>query len=155
MKKLTVGVVLLMAIVFAASILPTVVASTVCSHPIYPDVQVKKEGHWVYLDFYAKTRSLQIPKLYTKFVYLEVDKKDLDKVGLRYHEGKPQKNNYFMYTLYQVPDDGKLYLEDRKLWLPDGNFHLKISYYTCGIQIFNAILSIDGTTATVSIENTK
>ncbi len=155
MKKIITGIVLLMVMLVITGFVPSAVASTVCSHPVYPDIQVKKVGHWVYLDFYAQTKSLQVPKLYSKFVYLAVDKKDLSKVGLRYHEDKPMKQAYWNYILIQVPRDGKLYLGSRKLWLVDGVYHMNVTYYVCGVNTIRATLDVGENTATIHIEQSK
>jgi hypothetical protein len=155
MKKVITGIMLLVAILVIVSVVPSAVASTVCSHPVYPDIQVKKVGHWVYLDFYAQTKSLQVPKLYSKFVYLTIDKKDLSKVGLRYHEDKPMKQAYWSYTLIQVPRDGKLYLGSRKLWLVNGVYHINVTYYVCGVNTIRATLDVKGGIASIHIEQSK
>ncbi len=126
-------------------------ATTVCSHPIYPSVDIEKSGHWVTLEFYISTKSLQVSKRFSKFVYLQVNGDDLKRVGLRYHEYEPLKLPYFLSRLYEVPRNGKLFLEDRRLWLVDGTYRMNITYYVCGIHEVQGSLVVKGDTATITL----
>ena len=140
MKKLLL-VATVLAVLAMMWVVPTY-GSTVCSHPIYPRVDATKVGHWVTLHFSIDTESLQVDKPYTRFVYLRVNKDDLARVGLRYHEDMPRKMAPWVYILYMPDSKGHLYLESRKLWLKNGIYHMNMTYYVCGIHNVKALLKV-------------
>ncbi len=143
---------LTLLVVLVVALLPVYAwATTVCAHPIYPSADVKKSGHWVTLEFSITTRSLQVMKRFSKFVYIRVNRDDLKRVGLRYYEYNPVRVPYFLSRLYEVPRSGKLFLESRRLWLLDGTYRMNITYYVCGIHEVKGSLVVKGDTATITL----
>ncbi len=114
-------------------------------------MDIKKSGHWVTLNFYIATKSLQVAKRFSKFVYLQVNREDLKRAGLRYHEYEPVKIPYFLMRIYEVPRKGRLFLESRRLWLVDGTYGMNITYYVCGIHDVKGSLVVRGNTATITL----